>query len=39
LVVNIEVTLEELFYGCKKDIFFEKIILRPDKRNEKFDVV
>ena len=30
LHVKIECTLEEFFYGCKKEVFFEKIILLDD---------
>ena len=35
LRVEVECTLEELFYGCKKEILFEKIALMEDERSEK----
>jgi len=28
--------LEEFFYGCKKEILFERIHLKADKKHEKF---
>ena len=38
LHIKIECNLEEFFYGCKKEIFFERIVLVGDNRNEKFVV-
>lgn len=38
LYIKVECTLEELFYGCKKEVYFERIILLGDERNEKFEV-
>jgi DnaJ-class molecular chaperone len=38
LIVKCEVTLEEYFYGCKKEIFFERIVLKGDERSEKFEL-
>jgi len=35
LRVNVECTLEEFFYGCKKEILFEKVHLMGDERSEK----
>jgi hypothetical protein len=36
--MTIQCTLEELFYGCKKEVYFERIVLLGDERSEKFDV-
>ena len=30
--------MEEFFFGCKKEIYFERIVLLGDERNEKFEV-
>lgn len=37
--MKVECTLEEFFFGCKKEIFFERIVLLGDERSEKFTVV
>ena len=34
--MNVEVTLEEFYYGCKKEILFERLTLKGDKKSEKF---
>ncbi len=39
LYVSCECTLEEFFFGCKKEVFFEKVTLLGDERTEKFDVL
>jgi DnaJ-class molecular chaperone len=39
LYITVECTLEEFFYGCKKEICFEKVVLMEDERTEKFEVV
>ena len=39
MFVNVECTLEEFFYGCKKEIFFERIVVLGDERSEKFNVI
>lgn len=36
--MTVECTLEEFYYGCKKEINYEKIVLLADKRSEKFEV-
>jgi hypothetical protein len=38
LYVKVECTLEEFFYGCKKEIYFERITMLGDERSEKFSV-
>lgn len=37
--MTIECTLEEFFFGCKKSICFERIVLLGDERSEKFTVI
>ncbi|CDW80823.1 dnaj homolog subfamily b member 13-like [Stylonychia lemnae] len=39
LRVNVECTLEEFFFGCKKEILFERIQLMADERSEKVQVI
>ena len=39
LYITCECTLEEFFYGCRKEVYFERIILQGDERSEKFVVV
>ena len=39
LYITCECTLEEFFYGCKKELYFERIVLLGDERTEKFTVV
>lgn len=39
MYIKCECTLEEFYYGCKKEIYFERVILSGDERSEKFVVV
>jgi hypothetical protein len=38
LEINCEVTLEEFFYGCKKELYFERLHTMGDEITEKFTV-
>ena len=39
LYVKIDCTLEELYFGCRKEIMFERVELMGDGRTEKFTTV
>ena len=38
LIVSCDVTLEEFFNGCKKEVVFERMALKGDMQSEYFEV-
>jgi hypothetical protein len=38
LTINVKCTLEEFFYGCQKEVSFERIILEKDGKHQRMEV-
>ena len=38
LTVTVKCTLEELYYGCKKEIYFERVEMEGDGKRQKMTV-